>query len=81
MQQKNWEEDSSRFQSIEFRNQIDPGGDPKHKCAEKQVDRENIHDIAPWSLDLSSFRFDSDKPIASQNGHFGSAAAFEDTGR
>jgi hypothetical protein len=79
MQQKDWDQDSSRFWSIKFRDQIDPGGDPKHKRAEKQVDGENIHDTPPLWLDLFSFRFDSDKPNLLQNGHFGEVAAFEDT--
>ena len=34
--------------------------------------------LHPLSLDLSSFRFDSDKRNLLENGHFGSVAAFED---
>ena len=44
MEQKNWQQYGLRRQLMESRQEIDSGGNSKHKGAEDKIGRENIHD-------------------------------------
>ena len=47
MQQKNRQQHGLRLQLSELRQNIDLGIDPKYQRTEQEIDRENVHGVAP----------------------------------
>ena len=43
MKQENRQQHGSRFELMESRQQVDPGGNPEHEGAEEEIDCENVH--------------------------------------